>query len=99
MLRDGERTLVLAGELDLATRPLFDAALSRVARERPARLILDLSEVAFMDSTGLHGVLTAKAMCAASDCELSLMRGSTQVQRLFELSGVLDELAFRAQAA
>lgn len=94
--RAGERTLVLSGELDLASRPLFDAAVRCVQRRDTAALVLDLSEVAFMDSTGLHGVLAAKTLCAEHSCTFALVRGSSQVQRLFELSGVIDELPFRA---
>jgi anti-sigma B factor antagonist len=93
--RAGERTLVLSGELDLASRPLFDAAVRCVERRETAALVLDLSEVAFMDSTGLHGVLAAKTLCAEHGCAFVLVRGSSQVQRLFELSGVIDELPFR----
>jgi anti-sigma B factor antagonist len=95
--RAGERTLVLSGELDLASRPLFDEAVRCVKRRDTAALVLDLSEVAFMDSTGLHGVLAAKALCAEHGCALVLVRGSSQVQRLFELSGVIDELSFRGE--
>ncbi|HTA37045.1 MAG TPA: STAS domain-containing protein [Solirubrobacteraceae bacterium] len=96
--RAGERTLVLSGELDLASRPLFDQAMRCVERRDTAALVLDLSEVAFMDSTGLHGVLAAKTLCAEHSCTFVLVRGSSQVQRLFELSGVIDELQFRGAA-
>jgi anti-sigma B factor antagonist len=97
--RAGERTLVLSGELDLASRPLFDEAVSCVQRRDTAALVLDLSEVAFMDSTGLHGVLAARTLCAEHGCTFVLVRGSSQVQRLFELSGLVDELPFRGEPA
>ncbi|HXP28212.1 MAG TPA: STAS domain-containing protein [Solirubrobacteraceae bacterium] len=97
--QDGERTLVLSGELDLASRPLLDVAVSCVQRRDTEALVLDLSEVAFMDSTGLHGVLAAKTLCAAHGCTFVLVRGPSQVQRLFELSGVIDELPFRGTPA
>ena len=92
--RGTRRTLVLSGELDLASRPLLDEALSRTGRERIETLVLDLSGVSFMDSTGLHAVLVAKDRCAQRGCELLFVRGSAQVQRLFELSGVLGQLQF-----
>jgi anti-sigma B factor antagonist len=95
----GEHTLVLSGELDLASRPLFDKALRCVQQRRISALVLDLGEVTFMDSTGLHGVLTAKSLCARYGCEFVVTRGSSQVQRLFELSGFIDELPFRAARA
>jgi anti-anti-sigma factor len=89
-----QRTLILSGEFDLASRPLLDEALARVGQERIEALVLDLSGVSFMDSTGLHAVLVAKDLCARRGCELLFVRGSTQVQRLFELSGVLAQLKF-----
>ncbi len=96
---DGRYTLVLTGELDLRSRPLLDEALARFRRESALTLTLDLSGLAFMDSTGLHGVLQAKAICAETACELIVVRSSEQVQRLFELSGVLEELRFADGAA
>ena len=98
VVRGSEHTLILSGELDLGSRPLLDEALRNVALEPTAALVLDLSDVTFMDSTGLHAVLAAKERCAERGCRFLLVRGSTQVQRLFELSGVLDELPFRPSA-
>jgi anti-sigma B factor antagonist len=92
--REARRTLILSGELDLASRPLLDEALADVGQERIEALVLDLSGVSFMDSTGLHAVLVAKDLCARRGCELLFVRGSMQVQRLFELSGVLPQLKF-----
>jgi anti-sigma B factor antagonist len=97
---DGDRrTLVFSGELDLASRPLFDEAVARAQRAGVSTLILDLGDVDFMDSTGLHGVLKAKDACAREGRQFMLVRGSRQVQRLFELSGVLEELPFVETAA
>lgn len=97
--REARRTLVLSGEFDLASRPLLDEALTRAGHERIETLVLDLSGVSFMDSTGLHALLVAKDLCAQRDCELVFVRGSAQVQRLFELSGVLAQLKFREATA
>jgi anti-anti-sigma factor len=92
--RGATRTLILSGEFDLASRALLDDALAAAGREQVETLVLDLSGVSFMDSTGLHAVLVAKDLCARRGCELLLVRGSRQVQRLFELSGVLAQLKF-----
>jgi len=92
--RGARRTLILSGEFDVASRPLLDEALVSVGQEPIEALVLDLSGVSFMDSTGLHAVLVARDLCARRDCELLFVRGSSQVQRLFELSGVLPQLKF-----
>jgi anti-anti-sigma factor len=88
----GRHTLSFSGELDLATRTLFDTAVARAERAEEAMLVLDLSAVSFMDSTGLHSVLAAKQACLREGGQFMLARASEPVQRLFELSGVLDEL-------
>ena len=93
-VQPGRHTLFFSGELDLATRTLFDAAVARAERAEEAMLVLDLSAVSFMDSTGLHSVLAAKQTCLREGGQFMLARASEPVKRLFELSGVLDELPF-----
>jgi len=62
--------------------------------EEATSLVLDLRGVTFMDSTGLHAVLLARDECAKRGCRFALVRGSAQVQRLFELSGLTDQLPY-----
>jgi anti-anti-sigma factor len=95
-LRDGEHTLVLAGELDVSCSPLFEASVRDVCERRPETLVLDLSELAFMDSSGLRVVLLTRALCEERDIELEIVPGMPQVQRLFEVIGLLGLLPFRA---
>jgi anti-anti-sigma factor len=91
---DRERRLILSGELDLVGRPQLDEALRVIDYGSIDRLVLDLSGVSFMDSTGLHTVLVAKDLCAKHGCRLEFVPGSEQVQRLFALSGLSGQLEF-----
>jgi anti-sigma B factor antagonist len=91
---DRERRLMLSGELDLVGRPQLDEALGAIDYGSIDRLVLDPSGVSFMDSTGLHAVLVAKDLCAKHGCRLELVPGSEQVQRLFALSGLSDQVDF-----
>lgn len=91
---DRERRLILSGELDIVGRPELDEALDAIDYPSIDRLVLDLSGVTFMDSTGLHAVLVAKDLCAQHGCRLVLVPGSEQVQRLFALSGLSAQLEF-----
>jgi anti-anti-sigma factor len=90
--RAGRVTVFLAGELDLSSRPLLDDVLRKLATDSTRAIVLDLSAVSFMDSTGLHGILAAKAACTENDCQFLVARASRQVQRLLEVTGVLNEL-------
>lgn len=85
-------TLVLQGELDLASRTKLDRVLSQLQLERGRQLMLDLGEVSFMDSSGVHAVMAVKALCAEHGCELLIPSRSAPVQRLLELTGVLAQL-------
>ena len=84
----GTIRLQLHGELDLAVAPALTARLAEL-KAAHARVRLDLSQLEFMDSTGLGTVLTA-VLDARRDgwlleIEPALARA---VQRIIEVSGV-----------
>jgi anti-sigma B factor antagonist len=94
--RDGAcHTLVMVGELDMASAPPLDAALHRICADGAEQVALDLSRLTFMDSTGLRVMLVAKDLCERHGCEFQLIPGPAQVQRLFEVTGLLEQLPFR----
>jgi anti-sigma B factor antagonist len=89
----GVTRVALSGELDMLSAPDLDDTLADASRGAVA-VIVDLSQLTFMDSSGLHALLTARARLAESDCRLVLLRGGDQVQRLFELTGLDGVLEF-----
>ena len=91
--RPGVTRVKLRGELDLVTAPQLADALSEAARGSVV-VILDLSELTFMDSTGLHAILTAHTRLHEADCRLVLVRGCHQIQRIFEITGTEHVLEF-----
>jgi anti-sigma B factor antagonist len=91
--RDGTLVLVLQGELDIVSSHLLDEALVRAQSKDATMIVVDLQAVSFIDSSGLH-VLVRHASAEESRHRLRLTKGSTQVQRLFRLSGALDYLPF-----
>jgi anti-sigma B factor antagonist len=92
-------TLVLSGELDLACAPTLDAALERACTDQVKTLTLDLSKLTFMDSTGLRAILLADDLCERHDCKLVVIPGTAQIQRLFEVTGLLERLPFQSEPA
>jgi anti-sigma B factor antagonist len=58
--QDGRHTLMLAGELDLATASDLDASILRACRDGAKQVVLDLSDLVFVDSTGLRAVIAAR---------------------------------------
>jgi anti-anti-sigma factor len=90
---DGSIVLGVEGELDIVTSPLLDEALLRARATDATSIVVDLSKISFIDSTGLH-VLFKHAQAEEGRARLHLTRGSPQAERLFELSGVKDYLPF-----
>jgi anti-anti-sigma factor len=92
--RDGGTTHVVPrGELDLVTAPLLARALHEAERSADERILLDLSDVSFMDSSGLATVLEAvQRGREADDRRLSIEPGQGPVVRLLTLADLLDEL-------
>ncbi len=92
--RSGHTTLYLRGELDIASVPSLEAAVARVPSESTSALTLDLSRLLFIDSTGLAAIVLAGKLCERSGYEFALIQGPSAVQRLFELTGLIDVLPF-----
>ena len=93
-----EHTLVLTGELDLASCPALNTAVARICTDATTAVVLDMRKLTFIDSSGIHAVLLAQQLCAEHECEFLVLPGQAQVQRVFEITGLLDHLPFRASA-
>ncbi|MEA2403861.1 MAG: anti-sigma factor antagonist [Thermoleophilaceae bacterium] len=80
----------MRGDLDISTAPRLEEELRRVEAQAPATLVLDLQELAFMDSTGLRLLITADARARDQSRRLVLVRGSEMIQRVLRVTR-LDE--------
>ena len=80
------------GELDLATVGELQRVLD--AAGTPARLVLDLSELSFIDSTGLHLLVELHERAQRERFELLLRRPRPPVDRTIELCGLGEALPF-----
>jgi anti-sigma B factor antagonist len=85
---DGAFRIALRGELDVATVPRFNAALANPGVRRCHSLIVDLSELTFMDSTGLSALLVGEMHARTRGQRFAIVRGPRHVQELFRLTGV-----------
>jgi anti-sigma B factor antagonist len=85
-------TLALSGELDLVSSPILEEAFERAYESDADLIIVDLRALEFMDSTGLHRLVAAQQRAVQSGRRFGLVRGTEQVQRLFDLTGMADLL-------
>jgi len=92
--RDNATTVHLEGELDLAGQQDVRETVLEAIQRRPARLILDLSRLSFIDSSGVHVLLEATQQSAEQQTSLMIVPGPPLVQRVFELCHLVDRLPF-----
>jgi len=95
--RDDDRTTVhVAGEIDLASAPALERRVLEAIAGGARAVTLDMSEVSFMDSTGLRSVLTIREAALAAGGSLVLSRPSEPVRRLLDVSGLADRIQTQA---
>ena len=75
-------TIAVAGELDLATIPELERALEQAEASDALSIIVDLSRLQFIDSSGVRVLLQAHARSRADSNRLALLRGPASVQRV-----------------
>jgi anti-anti-sigma factor len=75
----------ISGELDIATAPQLAETL-RAALANATLVVLDLSQLTFMDCTGLAAIIRADSRARRSRRRLVLVRGAAQVNRLLDVT-------------
>lgn len=86
--------LSLYGELDLASAPQLNRELLSAESAGEKNVVIDLSGLQFMDSTGLHALLSAHQRSCANGHRISLLRGPSSVHRVFELTHTAELFEF-----
>ncbi len=80
------------GELDIATAGRLERELAAVAASDAATIVLDLSGLTFIDSTGLRVVLDFNDRCGGENGRLRVIAGTPAVDRLLDIVGLRDRL-------
>lgn len=88
----GAAVLRVSGELDVASAAELESGIASASAEGPKLLVLDLSCLDFMDSTGLRALLSAQELASQAGQRFGVLRGPQQVERLLELTRVADRL-------
>jgi len=89
-IEGGSDVLRAQGEIDLATAPMLEARLGELQTGRP--VVLDLTSVNFIDSTGLRVILGADARASEQGTSLAIVAVDGPVTRLFDITGVSGRL-------
>lgn len=94
---DGTVRLAVGGEIDIATvGPLADAMTGIITGiitdHRPRRLVVDLAEVTFLDSSGVSALVAAWRLASASQIEFVVVNCHSNVLRVLEITGMAKAL-------
>ena len=90
--KDGVVHVALRGELDLSSVNKVQEELRRVEADAPAVVVLDLSKLTFLDSTGLRCLVTADQRARDDGRRVVLVRGPDPVQRVFSITRLEERL-------
>ena len=90
--RDGLVHVALVGELDLSTVAKVQEELRRIEANSPATVVVDLSKLTFLDSTGLRCIVTADERAREDGRRVVIVRGPDAVQRVFAITRLDDRL-------
>jgi len=90
---EGRPSVELAGPLDLNAAAAFKEALIEALREGARRVVVDLSDVTFIDSTALGVLAAGITRLNQIDGTLEVVCPNQEIRRIFEVSGLDHILA------
>ncbi|MEU8288391.1 STAS domain-containing protein [Micromonospora sp. NPDC048905] len=94
----GGACLRLAGELDMSTSPELTAAIDRLTAAGESRVLLDLTDLTFCDSTGMAVFVRGDNQAAADGGWLRLVGANGRVERVLRMTGLADVLSYEPES-
>ncbi|MEV6598204.1 STAS domain-containing protein [Actinoplanes sp. NPDC051346] len=88
-------TVALRGEVDVLNVDQVRVALVEALEARPRELVVDLSELSFIDSTGLGAIIFGFQRARDEGIDFTLARPTKGVHQILVLSGVLEVVALQ----
>lgn len=98
-VKETESTLAVkvSGEIDAYTAPQLREKLFPMSEKEGIKMVVDLSEVNYMDSTGLGVFVGVFKNVRAHNGEFKIVGLSERLQRLFEITGLADIIDINSQ--
>jgi anti-sigma B factor antagonist len=90
--RDGVELLRVEGELDIATAARLISVLNSSVAEAIKSVVVDLTEVGFMDSTGLALLINAHRRLSLRRKGFAVVCPPGPLRRVFEITDMIDTL-------
>ncbi len=89
---DGVLVVSARGELDGGTAERLSDELELALDTMPAAIVVNLGDVTFIDSTGVHAVMRKRAAMASLETSLHVVATCDQVRSVFGMTGMADGL-------
>lgn len=96
-LDDRSSVITVRGEIHVSTVPEFGRLLTETIADGRTRIVLDLTEVEFIDSTGLSVLLNTLRRLTRAEGRMALVCTNPTVLRLFEITKLDETFAIHAE--
>ena len=87
---DGVVTVALTGEVDVLTVDQVRTSLAEAIADQPRSVVVDLSDLSFIDSTGLGALIFGFQRARDAGIAFRLRRPSSGVRQILVVSGLLE---------
>ena len=91
--REGVSVIAPHGEIDVATAPGLRDSLDKVIGRDGGLVVVDLTAVTFIDSTGLGVLIGAQRHCDEAESELRIVVTDPRIRKVFEITGLTHHFA------
>jgi anti-sigma B factor antagonist len=90
---NGTSVVQLRGELDLEAAPVMAAVLAALTEEDgPAEVVLDLSELTFLDSSGISVLITGQRNMNGQGRRFTVRSARPNIRKVLTISGLTEFL-------
>ena len=85
---DGASVLSVRGEVDVYSAPALSENLTQLLHDGTRAIVVDLSEVAFLDSTGLGALIGGRSATESAGGTMAIVCTSDRILKLFTITGL-----------
>lgn len=88
----GDHLVRVKGDLDAATAPELQASLADTVERAGGRIVIDLREVPFVDSSGIGALVAIRKRALERDVEVVLRAPHDRVRMVLEVTGLAGKV-------
>jgi anti-sigma B factor antagonist len=85
---ENQPVVAIHGEVDIATAPELRQQLFDIVDQHPSQIVLDLTDMGFIDCSGIAVIAAARAALPAQECEIILRAPNRLARKVFQLTGL-----------